>query len=180
MDEIFLLLFINFSHENLDEESTLFGKKSQVNSCNVRSLLQDITTPCSHADIDVAMNEAIGYIRRLRRNIYKCRDFHIHDLKQLLRKSDKDSTGFITLPKLFHVLDSLLIRTNEKRIRKVMSLFKILLDEGQPNERVNIELFWKMLHIQHPLPAINTKSNANGLVQETTTYKEFCKDRDKS
>lgn len=61
-----------------------------------------------------------------------------------------------------------------------MSLFKILLDEGQPNERVNIELFWKMLHIQHPLPAINTKSNANGLVQETTTYKEFCKDRDKS
>lgn len=73
---------------------------------------------------------------------------------------------------------SLQIRADETLLRRAMLHFQI----NEDAERVNLDLFWKMLHVQYPLPTIasNKFENPTTSNNNITVYRSFCRDREKT
>ncbi|XP_073822220.1 EF-hand domain-containing family member B-like [Musca autumnalis] len=152
--------------------------KFNNDSFNVRALLESLESPPQKN----AIIEAIGYVKNLRRRLFNHRHFHIDDLKSLLKKYDKHSKGFLDIPTTFKVLRTLQFRTDEALMRHVMIHFKIIQNEGTRNELVNLDLFWKMLHLQYPLPTMPSAEQDLPLNynNKDTVYRIFCQDRQKA
>ncbi|XP_075152357.1 uncharacterized protein LOC142226315 [Haematobia irritans] len=135
----------------------------------------NITNPLKAQEY--SLSESVGHIHKLRRKLFSRSDIDISDLKSLLQKLDKSSTGFIIMDNVFEVLRSLSIKTNQQMMRNALIHFAILRDTGESNERVNINSFCQILNIRHPMPRSPMEVSPKYHIEDTT-YRLFCSDRD--
>uniref|UniRef100_A0A1B0GCF6 EF-hand domain-containing protein n=1 Tax=Glossina morsitans morsitans TaxID=37546 RepID=A0A1B0GCF6_GLOMM len=179
--------FLDRTHPNIGEiahrtglhpnSDVAIGKRTKPDLCNVRDLIEDIKV-CNR---DIKVYTAIAHINQLRRHLFRRRHFHMYDLKSLLQKYDEDETGYISFAHVLNAMRILQIRPNESKLRLAVTHYKLLIDAGTPNERVNLEQFWKMLHMQHPLPNVQSAEPIpENLHDKETVYRIMCKDREKS
>uniref|UniRef100_A0A1B0ABF9 EF-hand domain-containing protein n=1 Tax=Glossina pallidipes TaxID=7398 RepID=A0A1B0ABF9_GLOPL len=179
--------FRDRTHSNIGEiahrtglhpnSNVAIGKRTKPDLCNVRDLIEDIKV-CNR---DIKVYTAIAHINQLRRHLFRRRQFHMYDLKSLLQKYDEDETGYISFAHVLNAMRILQIRPNESKLRLAVTHYKLLIDAGTPNERVNLEKFWKMLHMQHPLPNVQSAEHIpENLHDKETVYRIMCKDREKS
>uniref|UniRef100_A0A1A9W0N5 EF-hand domain-containing protein n=1 Tax=Glossina brevipalpis TaxID=37001 RepID=A0A1A9W0N5_9MUSC len=160
---------------NLDFNNTM-GKRTTPDLCTVRDLVEDIKV-CNR---DLHVYTAIAHVHQLRRYLFHRRHFHMYDLKSLLQKYDEDQTGYVSFQQVLNAMHILQIRPNADQLRIAVSHYKLLIDEGSVNERLNVEQFWKMLHIQHPLPNVESAEPIpENLYHKETVYRIMCKDREK-
>uniref|UniRef100_A0A1I8N0M1 EFHB C-terminal EF-hand domain-containing protein n=1 Tax=Musca domestica TaxID=7370 RepID=A0A1I8N0M1_MUSDO len=162
------------SGEGVQRSTEYVESKFNSDSSNIRALFEN----SEHSSEKNTTVEAIGYVKQLRRKLANHKHFHIHDLKVVLEKYDKNKRGFLELSTIFRVMRSLQIRADETLLRRAMLHFQIIEDA----ERVNLDLFWKMLHVQYPLPTIasNKFENPTTSNNNITVYRSFCRDREKT
>lgn len=127
------------------------------------------------------MFESLSHIIKLRRSLANRTDFHMYDLKVLLNKFDETGNGIIAFPLMMRALRSLRIFADEEKLRSALVQFNFAKSEDKPNKDVvNIEEFWKLLHIKYPLPQIRMLSDNAGVYGcKETTYRLLCQDRNK-
>lgn len=127
------------------------------------------------------MFESLSHVIKLRRSIANRTDFHMYDLKVLLNKFDEKGNGFIKFPVMMKALRSLRIFADQEKLRLAIEQFHIGKKDDQSTEDVvNIEEFWKLLHIKYPLPHITIQfENAGVCGCKETTYRLLCQDRNK-
>lgn len=128
------------------------------------------------------MFESLSHVIKLRRSIANRTDFHMYDLKVLLNKFDEKGNGFIKFPIMMKALRSLRIFADQEKLRLAIEQFHIGKKDDQSTEDfVNIEEFWKLLHIKYPLPHITILfENAGVCGCNETTYRLLCQDRNKT
>uniref|UniRef100_A0A1A9VUZ3 EF-hand domain-containing protein n=1 Tax=Glossina austeni TaxID=7395 RepID=A0A1A9VUZ3_GLOAU len=149
------------------------GKPCILDACDARDLLEDIN-PCH----EVGTYTAIAYVHTVRHNLFKRDDFQMQDLKTYFRLYDDNNTGYLSLHDIISAMGDLLIHVNGDKLRLAVSAFNMFVDEGLPTERIEIEKFWRMVHIQYPLPHVD--SIRSEMHNKDTTYRLFVKDREKS
>jgi len=162
----------------LDEVPDMyFGHSRRTDKCSIRMLLEDIR-PCEQDDTLV---NALSYLNRLRESLHKRNDFYMMDLIALLERSDKEHTGHMSLAQILETMHKLHIRVDAAKIRTMLSHFQQILDEGCPTERVNYDLFCRLLSVQQPLPNVGSIATVpDNMYNKETTYGSLCKDRMKN
>jgi len=142
---------------------------------DVKMLLNN-TVPC---DKNSRLFGAISYLNKKRHNLRKPLDYHMHELKSLLERSDKDKTGYLSLIRIMELLAHFHIRLDFEKIRVALSHFQMIRDEGCATERVNYVDFFRLLSINEPLPKTGSMSNVSDSCSMETTYRLLCDDRNK-
>ncbi|XP_016999580.2 uncharacterized protein [Drosophila takahashii] len=151
-----------------------FGYRRRTDKCSIKMLLEDIR-PCEQDDTLV---NALSYLNRLRESLHKRNDFYMMDLIALLERSDKDHTGHMPLSQILETMHKLHIRVDAEKIRTMLSHFRQILDEGCPTERVNYDLFCRLLSVQQPLPNVGCIATVpENIYNKETTYGSLCNDR---
>ncbi|XP_065358705.1 EF-hand domain-containing family member B-like [Calliphora vicina] len=159
---------------NLDPHLTFGIQTKNRSKCDVRTLIENVE-PCAK---NTKIIEAISYINKLRRLLFNRTDFHMNDLKLLLNKYDEKETGFIAFQSIMKTLRTLRIHANEEKIRLAITHFEMMKDDNEASELVDLKEFWKMLHIQYPLPRKSVLSKELKRDEDKqTTYRLLCSDR---
>lgn len=152
-----------------------FGKPSKnQDNFTARALIENIESCPKNIEI----TEALLHVNDLRRRLFIRSDFHMNDLRTILKLNDNQGSGYVKFGFLMKLLRSLQIRANEQKIRTAILHFQMFKDGCETSELVSAQEFWKMLHIQYPLPLkINTKPTKEICAKHTTTYRLLCSDR---
>ncbi|XP_062135842.1 EF-hand domain-containing family member B [Drosophila sulfurigaster albostrigata] len=153
-----------------------YGTPTHVPDCDCKMLVEDIA-PCKS---DKHLVDALGHLNMWRHKLQKRADFHMFDLISVLEHSDKTQTRELPAQKIFEVMHKMHLYIDIHKMRVILSLFHMLIDEGCTTERVNYDDFCRLLNIQHPLPTMgNIFTMPPNVYNKDTTYRLLCSDLSK-
>ncbi|KAH8357646.1 hypothetical protein KR200_007631 [Drosophila serrata] len=126
---------------------------------------------------DDSLVNAISYLLELRHSLQKRNDFYMIDLISKLEKIDKENIGHMPLLLILETMFKLHIRLNVAKIRRALSHFRMIIDEGCATENVNYHDFCRLLSVQETLPPVGNIGVAPKIMyNKETTYRLFTSD----
>ncbi|KAH8296455.1 hypothetical protein KR054_006444 [Drosophila jambulina] len=127
---------------------------------------------------DDTLANSLSYLTELRHTLQKRNDFYMIDLISRLEKIDRGNTRHMQLSLILETIKKLHIRVHPSRIRRMLSNFRLIIDEGCATERVNYDHFCRLLSIQEKLPDVGQIGilPEENMYNKETTYRRFTSD----
>lgn len=159
-----------------------FGVKSDLNSCDVHTLMENIS-PCSK--MATKNHHICTNIDKFRHYLYNSVNFHMFDLRTLLyNQYNVDENGCVSFEDITAAMRQLRLRYNENHLKDAIIYFRLIGDGDRPEvtgqQRINVDQFLQLIHLHNPLPhPVNTVTLPANFDNKYTTYRLLCEDRDK-